>query len=141
MEWEELLNKIEKLSLSTKRDKMRKTLSEELVEEFERELDNLSPLEDEVVKSSKKKKVMMKKGPLSEMTLEEEEDLEGEENEPFSDKTNKFMPMSHDSTISMDKAELLYYITEEILVNVYEIIYEPIHACVRHPRNARPFHI
>lgn len=54
---------------------------------------------------------------------------------------NKFMPMSHDSTISMDKAELLYYITEEILVNVYEIIYEPIHACVRHPRNARPFHI
>lgn len=87
MEWEELLNKIEKLSLSTKRDKMRKTLSEELVEEFERELDNLSPLEDEVVKSSKKKKVMMKKGPLSEMTLEEEEDLEGEENEPFSDKT------------------------------------------------------
>ncbi|TYK30659.1 hypothetical protein E5676_scaffold84664G00860 [Cucumis melo var. makuwa] len=94
--------KEKRLLLTFFASKSRKTPSEELVEEFERKLDNLSPLKDEVVKSSKKKKKVTikksvlkeqfikrreekekKKGPLSEVTLEEEEDLKGEKNEPF----------------------------------------------------------
>lgn len=87
-----------------------------MVEEFERKLDNLSPLEDEVVKSSKKKKKVTikksvlkeqfvkrreekekKKGPLSEVTLEEEEDLKGEKNEPFCGSTiSKYFKIEND---------------------------------------------
>ncbi|TYK00332.1 protein MNN4-like [Cucumis melo var. makuwa] len=45
-EQEELLNKIDKVPLFAKKRKVKNTLSEELVEEFKRELDNLSPLEE-----------------------------------------------------------------------------------------------
>lgn len=40
----------------------------------------------------------------------------------------KIMSMRHYITISMDKAMLLYYIMEEIPVNVSKIICEHIHA-------------
>lgn len=67
-EREELLNKIEKVPLSVEKGKVKKTPSNELVEEFETELEVLSPLKDETVEklSKQKKKVIIKKGILRE---------------------------------------------------------------------------
>lgn len=62
-EQKELLNKIDQAPISTKKGKVRKTPSEEICEEFERKLEDLSPLEDEVVKPLKKK-VTVKKSVL-----------------------------------------------------------------------------
>lgn len=57
-EWEELINKAEKIALSAEKVKAKKTSGEEIFKELEK----LSPFEDEVVKPSKKKrKVTMKK--------------------------------------------------------------------------------
>lgn len=61
------MKKIDQLPLYTEKGNARKIPSEELVKEFDRELDNLSPLDDEVVSLSKKKKnVMVKKSVLRE---------------------------------------------------------------------------
>lgn len=50
-EREELLNKVDQVSLSTVKGKAKKTSNEEFIEGFKRELGHLSPLEDdEVVK-------------------------------------------------------------------------------------------
>ncbi|KAA0060282.1 drebrin-like [Cucumis melo var. makuwa] len=49
------------------------------------------------------------------------------------------MPTSHDSTISMERIMLVYYIMEEIHVNVGEIISKHIIVGVKHPRGTRPF--
>ena len=54
-EQEELLNKVDKVTLSVDKGKPKRTQSEEICEEF-KELEELSPLEDEVVKPSKKKR-------------------------------------------------------------------------------------
>uniref|UniRef100_A0A9I9DM11 Protein MNN4-like n=1 Tax=Cucumis melo TaxID=3656 RepID=A0A9I9DM11_CUCME len=97
----ELLNKAEKITLSVKKDKAKKT-SEAYCDELEKELEDLSPSEDEeVVKPSKKRKVTMKmkvlskqfadrqeekekKGPHIEDIKEEEEDQESEMEKPLS---------------------------------------------------------
>ncbi|KAA0062287.1 protein MNN4-like [Cucumis melo var. makuwa] len=60
-EQEELLNKVDKISLSIKKGKTKKTSSEEIYEEFEKKLEDLSSFKDEVVKPSKKRKVTIKK--------------------------------------------------------------------------------
>ncbi|KAA0043614.1 protein MNN4-like [Cucumis melo var. makuwa] len=62
---EEFLNKFEKVALSLKKGKAGKT-NEEYREELEKELDEESPLEEEVVTPSKKRKVIMKKEVLGE---------------------------------------------------------------------------
>ena len=53
-EWENLFNKVKKVSLSTEKGKAKRTRSEEVCEEFEKELRNLSPLKEEMVKPSRK---------------------------------------------------------------------------------------
>ena len=66
-EGEDLLNKTEKVALSMKKDKAKKKTTKEYWEEFKREMEELSPFEDEkVVKSSKKKKVTNKRKDLEE---------------------------------------------------------------------------
>lgn len=62
---EEFLNKFEKVALSLKKGKAGKT-NEEYREELEKELDEESPLEEEVMTPSKKRKVIMKKEVLGE---------------------------------------------------------------------------
>lgn len=60
-EQEELLNKVEKVALSTEKGKTKKT-TEEYCKEFEREVEELSPFKDEeVVKPPKIKKVRIKR--------------------------------------------------------------------------------
>lgn len=64
---EELFNKVEKVSLSAEKGKAKKTRSEEFNKDFDKELGNLSPLVDEVVEPSRKKrKITMKKEVLRE---------------------------------------------------------------------------
>ena len=61
-EQEELLNKVDKVTLFVKKGKAKRTQSEEICEELEKKLEDLSPVEDEVVKpSKKKKKIILKK--------------------------------------------------------------------------------
>lgn len=56
---EEFLNKMDKVSLST--EKGGENTSKETYKEFNKELEDLSPFEDEVVKPSKKKIKKVKK--------------------------------------------------------------------------------
>lgn len=65
-EQEELLNKVDKVTLSVDKGKAKRTQSEEICEEF-KELEELSPHVDVVVKPLKKKrKVTIKKKILRE---------------------------------------------------------------------------
>lgn len=66
-EREELLNKVDRVALSTKKGTAKEKTTEEHCKEFDKEIDEFSSLEDEdVVKPSKKKKVAMKNGILRE---------------------------------------------------------------------------
>ncbi|TYK01186.1 protein MNN4-like [Cucumis melo var. makuwa] len=81
-EKEELLNKVDKVALSVEKRKEEKTF-EEHCEEFKKEIEELSPLEDEVVeKSSKKKRIMegqddKRKEKKEKKAQQEEESQEG----------------------------------------------------------------
>ncbi|KAE8637518.1 hypothetical protein CSA_004751 [Cucumis sativus] len=72
-ERKELLNKVEKVTLSVKKGKAKKTHSEEYDKEMEKELEDESPLDDEVAKPSKKKKVTIKKKVLNMQFVERQE--------------------------------------------------------------------
>lgn len=55
-EQEELLNKVDKVTLPTKKGNLKRTSSEEIYKELEKELKDLGSLKDEVVKPSKGEK-------------------------------------------------------------------------------------
>ncbi|TYK15833.1 protein MNN4-like [Cucumis melo var. makuwa] len=61
---EELLSKVEKVVHSAKKDKGKEKTQEEHCEEFEKEIENLCPLEKEAPRPKKKRKVTMKKKTL-----------------------------------------------------------------------------
>uniref|UniRef100_A0A9I9CXN0 Protein MNN4-like n=1 Tax=Cucumis melo TaxID=3656 RepID=A0A9I9CXN0_CUCME len=66
-----------KVSLFIENSKAKKTPSEEIHEEFEKELENLRPLKDEVVKpSKKKKKITIEKKVLIEQFAKRREEKE-----------------------------------------------------------------
>ncbi|KAA0053481.1 protein MNN4-like [Cucumis melo var. makuwa] len=134
-EQEELLNKVDKVTLSVDKGKPKRTQSEEICEEF-KELEELSPLEDEVVKPSKKKRNDLKDA-LKRIAWSDTkwDRTPTEKYQLFRHNLNikfsvwllfvkkKIMPTHYDSTISMDKVILHYCIMEEIPVNMDKIIY------------------
>ncbi|KAA0039027.1 protein MNN4-like [Cucumis melo var. makuwa] len=112
---EELLSKVDKVPVPAENSKGKEKVKtfEEYYEEVEKEIEKLSPLEDEVPNPKKKRKVTMKKKTLKEQFKK--------------------------STISMERIMLLYCIMMEILVNVGEIICEHVTAWVKHPHGSKFF--
>uniref|UniRef100_A0A9I9DSH5 Protein MNN4-like n=1 Tax=Cucumis melo TaxID=3656 RepID=A0A9I9DSH5_CUCME len=75
---EELQSKVDKVALSTEKRKRKgkEKISKEFYEEVEKEVEELSPLEDEVPKPMKKRKFIMKKKALREQFRKRREEKE-----------------------------------------------------------------